>query len=40
MVAAVKWWKPLMKFGIFIVAGIGIALKKVFSMFRRNPAGT
>ncbi|QOV88871.1 DUF2167 domain-containing protein [Humisphaera borealis] len=37
-IAAIKWWKPLMQFGIFIIAGVGIAIKKVFSMFKSKPA--
>jgi len=27
-----------MKFGIFIVAGVGLLIKKIFSMFRSAPA--
>lgn len=36
--AAVKWWKPLMKFGIFIIAAVGLGIKKVLSMFKSKPA--
>ncbi len=39
-IAAVKWWKPLMKFGIFIVAGVALAIKKVFSLFKSKAAPT
>jgi uncharacterized membrane-anchored protein len=39
-VAVVKWWKPLMKFGVLILVGIGAALKKVVGLFKGNRTST